>query len=109
MFKKINTYIADRLALILSSMGFFWICVFIDLVELVLQPPNSIQSWCNFLSQTLIQLLALPVLAFVSKIEGQKTENTLLETHDEAKAIHTETHTKLDFIISELADLKGKK
>ena len=69
---KFNNRLADLLASSLSSMYFFWICFSIDLTQLLLQPPHSVQEWCTFVSQTVIQLLALPVLAFVSNKSGQE-------------------------------------
>jgi len=100
MIYKFNEWLVNTLATSLSSISFVYICIIIDVTELLLQPPQTIQEWCTFLSQTVIQLVALPVLAFVSKLEGAKSERILRETHDEACEIHKETHSKLDQIIN---------
>lgn len=77
--RDIDTRVSDRLSAVGASMGFFWFCVGLDVVALpglVLQIVQvfgvSLPRWISglsvtviiaaFLSQTVIQLLMLPVL-----------------------------------------------
>ena len=69
---SINMLLAINLSNMLASMYFFWFCLCIDIAELRLQPPTTPQEWCNFLSQTCIQLLALSILGFSSKLTQQQ-------------------------------------
>ena len=112
-----NTKLATILSKILANMWFFWLCIVIDVIELVKQPPTDVQEWCNFLSQTVIQLLALSVLALCNDISTNKILKylediwkwlklvlselkdlliLLKESHDEIKIMHTELLEKLD-------------
>lgn len=67
--KKFNEWLALKLGNGLSSMLFFYICLVLDLVEL---PPviaaHSVIIWCTYLSQSVIQLVALPILGVQQRI-----------------------------------------
>ena len=80
-FKKVieqfNKIIAIILSKILSSMYFFWFCVCLDGIALLKQPPTNLFDWVNFISQTVIQLLALSVLAFSGDLQNEKMENKI--------------------------------
>jgi hypothetical protein len=82
--KRINTWLALRLGDGLSNMWFFWFCVLLDLLEL---PPvisdHNIITWITFISQTVIQLIALPILGAQNKLQNES---------------HSEIHAKLDAI-----------
>jgi Na+-driven multidrug efflux pump len=75
----VDTRVSDRLSALGASMGFFWFCCALDLIALpglVIQISQvfgaTFPHWVNalsvmviiaaFLSQTVIQLLMLPVL-----------------------------------------------
>lgn len=72
---KLNRKLALRLGNALGSMGFFYICVVLDLVELppVIQADNAI-TWITYLAQTVIQLIALPILSVQANIQAEKKE-----------------------------------
>lgn len=67
--KNFEDWLALRLGNWLSSVKFFYICVLLDLIEL---PPvihaHDVITWCTYLSQTVIQLLALPILGAQQRI-----------------------------------------
>lgn len=67
--KNFNEWLTVKLGNGLSSITFFYICVLLDLVEL---PPviaaNNVIIWCTYLSQTVIQLIALPILGAQQRI-----------------------------------------
>lgn len=96
---RFNNWLADFLGdHILSTMNFFWFCVILDLIEL---PPviksHSVITWCTYISQTVIQLVALPILAYQNRT--QKHSNDELHAkmslvHKHIKEIHRKVHSK---------------
>ncbi len=93
--KRFNNWLATTLGNGLSSMAFFYFCVVLDLVELgpVIR-ANDIITWCTYLSQTVIQLIALPVLGAMQKISN--------DHHEKNHARHDEHASKLDLILKKL-------
>lgn len=83
--KSFNNWLANRLGNTLSSMSFFYICVILDLVEL---PPviraHDVITWCTYLAQTVVQLIALPILAYQNRVQQGNHE----EHMSYMKALH---------------------
>ena len=121
--KNFNSYLGDKLAFGLSTMTAFYIVTAFVLIPLLFQTPHDLVGWIQYVVQSLFQGAALPILAYVAKLEGAKTERVLTETHDlamkelsvlkkeqkQAKiqrtnsdVQRTELNTKLDSIISML-------
>jgi hypothetical protein len=99
---KFNNLLAKKLGNGLSSMPFFYVCVLLDAVEL---PPviaaHSVIIWCTYLSQSVIQLIALPILGAQNKLqhENHKALMTLVkDNHDEHLTHIKSLHEKLDRI-----------
>ena len=80
--KKFNEWLAGKLADWLSTMIMFYAVSFLVVSILFFQKPGSPLEWIQFVVQCFFQGVALPVLAFVAKHEGKKTERLLRETHD---------------------------
>lgn len=83
--KSFNEKLAVKLGNILSSVNFFYVCILLDLVEL---PPviqaHDIITWCTYLSQTVIQLIALPILGAqqnITHIHHKKHHKDMEELH----------------------------
>ena len=97
--KRFNEWLAEKLGNSLSSMTFFYFCVLIDLIEL--KPgidANNVIIWCNYIAQTVIQLIALPILGVLQKI-----------THAHHEKHHknlTDIHSKLDRLLASKRRLK---
>ena len=111
ILNNFNNKLANVLADILSNMYFFWFCVCLDLYGLVAQPPQTTLGWCNYISQTCIQLLALSVLAFVSKISSERQEKVIRETHNmiiEQLRINKDEIKNIVSIDLELDDIRAK-
>ena len=76
----------DRMAAMmsrgLSSMWTFWTLTLLIGLALILQRPVGAQGWVLFVVSIFFQGVALPVLAFVSNQQGDRTEGILRETHD---------------------------
>ncbi len=83
--KKFNNWLAIHLGNGLGSMTFFYICVVLDLIEL--EPvikSGSVIVWVTYISQTVIQLIALPILAVQQKLMQDKHDETI----SAIKAVH---------------------
>ena len=91
--KNLNNWIALKLSSGLSTMAFFWFCFILDVIEL---PPvvasHSVITYVSYLSQTVIQLLALPLLAVQQKILNEN--HKVLVKH--LKKIHNDVKGKRD-------------
>lgn len=108
-YGKIQTWMAEHITLGLSTMEFFWFCALLDGVELVglLNTHWSpVVIWVTFLSQTVIQLLALPaigaqnrlaqVLSDQREIEQTRTLNAMLAM---VKDLHDKQIEQLDHLV----------
>ena len=90
-FAAFNRRLGMRIASLLGSMGFFWACVTLDVlaipgvVLLIMQtlgvklpawavPVSVMVTLVSFLSQTVIQLLALPVLQYSGNLAQQAAD-----------------------------------
>lgn len=78
MISKFNNKLGNILANAVGTMNFFWFCLLLDLIML---PPvikaHSTTLWVTYLAQTVIQLLALPLLAFQGKQQQDNHEETI--------------------------------
>lgn len=82
LLKRTNERIALLLSDVLSSMCCFWLITVLVLAVLEFQTPHSPLEWIQYVVQTFFQGVALPVLAFVAKKEGDKSRKMNTETHD---------------------------
>jgi low affinity Fe/Cu permease len=73
-WNKLNIYIALKLAQILSSMNFFWICLALIAIAIIIP---AVAPECSFIAQTVIQLLALPVLGLAQDIQSTRIEKKI--------------------------------
>jgi hypothetical protein len=74
VISRFNDRIADSTASILSSMWLFWLLILIFIVAYKLQPPKGAYENVMFFISAGFQAVALPVLAFVSNIQGDRQE-----------------------------------
>ncbi|MEI8011568.1 MAG: hypothetical protein WCI27_03670 [Candidatus Omnitrophota bacterium] len=85
MNKKLNDFnewLATKLADALATMVMFFGVTFLTMSILFFQTPRTPLEWVQYIVQTFFQGVALPVLAFVAKIEGSRQQKLLQETHD---------------------------
>jgi hypothetical protein len=70
---KVNHKVAKGLGTVLGNMYFFYFCVILDLAELpsVLK-ANSVIIYIAYVSQTVIQLLALPILQVYQNLQQEQ-------------------------------------
>jgi hypothetical protein len=103
--KTFNDKLATFLGNSLGSMGFFYICVILDLAELPsVISAHSVLVWVTYIAQTVIQLIALPIIS---------TQQNIQQKQGEAKADvdhHTLTYlaTIQDEQLEILKDLQSK-
>lgn len=82
---RFNNFLANLLGNSLSSMYFFYFCVVLDLIELkpVIEAHNTI-VWVTYMSQSVIQLIALPILGAQNKLQQDNHK----EAMSHIKAVH---------------------
>jgi hypothetical protein len=80
---RFNDKIANVSSVVLSSMWLFWILLIILAVAFFLQPPKGAYEMVIFFVGATFQAIALPVLAFVSNIQGDRQEKIMNEMHAE--------------------------
>ena len=80
---RINSFIADNLAKVLSSMWLFWILLVAIVASYIMQPPQGAFDISLFFISTAFQGIALPVLAFVSNIQGDRQQAQLNKMQSE--------------------------
>jgi membrane protein implicated in regulation of membrane protease activity len=79
---KANNFLANKMSIIMSSMWLFWILAVVIVVAGLMQPPDTPYMFVMFVISAGFQAVALPVLAFVSNIQGERQEKVMKETHD---------------------------
>jgi hypothetical protein len=82
MMRGFNDWLGDKLAIILSTMGCFYVIFALVVVPLFFAHPNDLVGWVQYIVQSIFQGVALPVLGYVSKKVGDSQEKVLNETHD---------------------------
>ncbi|MDR0834819.1 MAG: hypothetical protein LBN93_11690 [Candidatus Symbiothrix sp.] len=82
MIKKINNFLANKLSVILSSMWLFWFLAVVLVIAGIIQPPKGAYEIVMFWVSAAFQAIALPVLGFISNIQGDRQEKLMRETHD---------------------------
>ena len=121
---RFNDHVSDSLAAILGSMWFFWHCVSLDVLAipgLIIQVLNllgvQLPRWVvaislvvvvvAFISQTVYQLLALPILQNSGMRSAIKAEKHREEMDARAEARHDkqmEAATRREFLLMRLVE-----
>jgi hypothetical protein len=87
---QVNARIAVAATTVLGSMWFFWFCVVLILVELpAVVAARSVMAWVMYISQTVIQLLALPLLGAGQRIISAAQDARAETDHETLVALHT--------------------
>ena len=86
---RFNARTALLLTKSLSSMWFFWFCVALDLLELpAVIAVGSVIAWITYISQTVIQLLALPALGAGQALMQAASDARAETDHQTLTALH---------------------
>lgn len=109
--KKFNNFIADKLSAAMATMALFWLLLILDVAGAIVDPPANVQAWLLWGVSILFQSVALPVLAFVSNKQAERTEEVLRQTHDLVMAeltLEKQERADMQRLLSELhANMKG--
>ena len=83
--KRFNNWMVKKIAALLGSPYFFYFCVILDAAELpaVIKSGSSI-AYITYISQTVIQLLALPILQAYQNIQQDNHQEVI----EHIKKIH---------------------
>ncbi|MCL2085732.1 hypothetical protein FWH09_02240 [Candidatus Saccharibacteria bacterium] len=82
MVAKMNAWVAERLSDILSSMWLFWLLSIVLIIIGIAYPATDPYTFVMFWISAVFQAIALPVLAFVSNIQGEKQGKITRATHE---------------------------
>ena len=86
-WRTTNDYIALKATDIFSSMGFFWFCVGLVIIPILPHCQFAIIP-VQYLSSTVIQLCALPLLGVSGVLVGRKMEQRAEQDHKHLDYIH---------------------
>jgi len=87
--EQLNARIAVAATSVLGSMWFFWFCVALVLVELpAVVAARSVMAWVMYVSQTVIQLLALPLLGAGQRIISAAQDARAETDHETLVTLH---------------------
>lgn len=76
---QFNDWLADRMSLVLSMMITFWVILTLVVIPLFYSAPSNLLTWSTYLSCSLFQAIALPVLGYTSKKSSDKSDKMLEE------------------------------
>lgn len=112
MYRKIkwfNDRVGEILALVLSSMGCFWIVFALTIVPLFAQHPTTFIGWVQYIIQTVFQGASLPVLGYVGRAAGLISERMARETHDAVYKTRDTVLEELGLVKDELAIARAER
>ena len=106
LIKKIDESM-DKLAIILSdslsSMVMFWVITLMVIVPLFFNQPVGLVGWMQYIVSVFFQGVALPVLAYTSKISGSRTDAIIKKIEELSEKIDKTTEN-IDKEIDEVID-----
>lgn len=112
IFEKIKLF-QDKFAIILSdslsSMTMFWIIALLVIVPLFFSQPVGIVGWMQYIVSVFFQGVALPVLGYISKISGIRTDkiiNKIAGLSEKIELLSEKIHNDVDDIKEEVNDIK---
>ncbi|HZW84189.1 MAG TPA: hypothetical protein VFF14_12310 [Candidatus Deferrimicrobium sp.] len=82
MFRKFTKWLGDKLSYWLSTMAMFYAVSLLILIPLAFVRPTGTIAWIQYSVTVFFQGAALPLLGYVARIAGEKTDTMLKETHD---------------------------
>ena len=84
-----NEWLATKLGEVLGSIWFFYLCLALDLAELpAVASQHSVELWVTYVAQTVIQLLALPILQVYQNLITAHTQAKADADHEALSSIH---------------------
>lgn len=112
-YHRFQVWIAVRAASVLSSPEFLWACIILDLLEVPAlvaiwrstSPFVAVGATVTYLTQTVIQLVALPILGEQQRLKEEADDErerehgrTLHAIHHLAKDLHKWQEQQMDIL-----------
>lgn len=92
---KANTALNKSGGNITLAVGTMWVAILFAILSCVALPDvyaaHSLVLWIQWITQSFLQLVLLPIIIVGQNIQGAKTETRDQETHDAVMAEHAET------------------
>lgn len=107
---RFNAWTAIKVTNLLSSMWFFWFCAALDVAELFLLVTGVMPIgviFITFLSQTVIQLLALPAISAGQKLLSAASDARAEADHETLTAMAVMNQHQLE-LLEQQADTIGR-
>lgn len=105
----------ERLAIVLSdtlsSITMFWIISFLVIIPLFFTQPQGLVGWMQYVVSVFFQGVALPVLAYTSKMSGQRTDFVIKKIEELSEKIEKrieEIDQEVDHVNEEIDNIKNK-
>jgi hypothetical protein len=106
---RFNAWLAVRATAVLGNMWFFWFCVILDLLELpAVIASRSVISVVTYISQTVIQLLALPLLQVGQRIISEAQDMRAETDHETLVALHRLSEQQIHILKGQSQVLEGQ-
>lgn len=104
--KKVNNWLAIKLTMIMSTM--WCVYAFLILAILPLMSPG-LETICMYLSSTVIQLVALPLIIVGQKLLNENSEIRAEEDHNAVMKIVKDIHHMISEEDTTLVDVENIK
>lgn len=105
--KRLDDWIADHVTRAVASMKLFYALNIVVGVAIIYQHPANIEGWLLVVVSVWFQGVALPPIAKMSQIQGDRMEKVLRETHDVLMAELSEIKAMHESQAEELATLRA--
>jgi hypothetical protein len=106
---RFNAWLAVRATAVLGNMWFFWFCVVLDLIELpAVIASQSVIGYVTYISQTVIQLLALPLLQVGQRIISEAQDQRAATDHETLVTLYRLNEQQLHILKGQNEVLKGQ-
>ena len=101
-YSRITERLGKVLSNGLSTMEMFYVVTFLVVCPLLVQRPDGLIPWIQYISTAILQAVALPLLGYTTKRSGDAQEKIIRETHDmlykeikEIREMHDDLHRML--------------
>lgn len=102
-FEKSMEGLAIGLSNSLSSMTMFWLITLLVVIPLFFNQPTSIVGWIQYAVSVFFQGVALPVLGYIAKISGERTDEIIRKIEALSEKIEKTTE-KILIDVDEIED-----
>jgi len=90
-FKSIQENLAVVLSDSLSSMTMFWVISLLVIIPLFFNQPSGVVAWMQYIVSVFFQGVALPVLGYIAKISGSRTDAIIKKIEQLSEKIESMT------------------